>query len=48
MRFTFREIVLAIALVAVFVASFLDRLILKEALRAATQRVTVATVDAAK
>ena len=33
MKFNFREIVLAIALVAVFVIAFFDRMVLIEALR---------------
>jgi hypothetical protein len=45
MKFTVREIVLAISLVAVFVIAFFDRLVLIEALRN-SQRVPVAVTEA--
>jgi hypothetical protein len=45
MKFTLREIVLAVALIAVFVIAFFDRLVLIEALRK-SQRTPVEVTEA--
>jgi type II secretory pathway component PulJ len=47
MRFTVRELMLAIAIVAIFVGSFMNCQIVNRAMRA-TQRLATATSDAAK